>query len=74
MIEENGRTDGETEPIWEPAIIRCEATFHPAPGFEYLNHVPLGEVEACPIEPMIHLEMELKPVTRDPVIANVEFV
>ena len=37
MTEKNGRTDGETEPVWEPNIIRCEATFRVSKSLFGLN-------------------------------------
>jgi len=62
MNNDNGKYSGDFEAVCEPALIRIEATFHPAPGFEYLETVPLGETEPCPTEPMISVQAELKPV------------
>lgn len=45
-------TDGhDAESVCEP-LIRCEATFHAAPAFRYLDEMQLSESEPCPVEPM----------------------
>ncbi len=51
----------DSDSVWQP-MIRIEATFHPAPSFEYLEHVPLGEAEAVPMENLVRIETELRPV------------
>src|ERR1700722_10600518 len=48
--EQEGNYKGSFDPVCEMKLIRCEATFHPAPGFEYLETVPLGESEPVPIK------------------------
>ena len=71
----DGKSENESdfESVWEP-IIRIEATFHPAPGFEYLKNVPLGECEAVPMEPMISVAMDLKPVNTNGAASPVDFI
>jgi hypothetical protein len=63
MNEKNANHEDSLEPVCEPSIIRCEATFHPAPGFEYMNETTNGESEPCLIEPVISVQMEFKPST-----------
>jgi Uma2 family endonuclease len=62
MSDEKNNGEGDFDPVCEPDLIRIEATFHPAPGFEYLERVPLGETEAAQMENMVRIETELRPV------------
>jgi hypothetical protein len=61
MNDQNGNNEGDFDPVCEPTIIRCEATFHPAPGFEYLDSVPCGESEAVTLDPPSHDDAEFTP-------------
>jgi hypothetical protein len=51
------------EPVGESTIIRLEATFKPAPGFEYLNEVAASECVPVPAEPIVPLakDQQKKP-------------
>jgi hypothetical protein len=62
MNDKNGKFEDESEPVFQPSLIRCEATFHTAPGFEYLDSVQLGESESCEWAPLMKVEAQLKPV------------
>jgi Uma2 family endonuclease len=63
----NGKLNDDSgfEPIWEP-LIRVEATFHPGPGYEYLNEARLGESEPCEMAPMISVQTNFRPVAETP--------
>ena len=61
MNDHIGKNNDEFDSVCERAMIRCEATFHPAPGFEYLDTVPCGESEPVAMAPSVMIDAEFAP-------------
>ena len=54
----------DCEAVWQP-LIRIEATFRPAAGFEDLSQAKLGDPEGIATESVVRVEAETEAVEEE---------